>query len=279
METSDTKLALDEIKLNLEKFSNRIIKILPLLAFLGTVLMVIFTLLSQVIFGQELFDHIIFLTPDIYTLISILGLQLSPTDIVSSLLASFTIIFSLALIATTVIILYKYYEMSKNFWSLAKVDVALKLSKKVYRFLIIYISFIAISYIIPSFGWIISVIFANISLFIAFFFFHKVLKKYGLRLQLQKDTAFFIGLSSLINIVAVCLVFVDISFLLLSLLGYPLLYLGLKKFNKQIQNIAPIVRDAPPPPTIAAPVGPAPRPTLGGLQPDVTDDIPSPTDQ
>jgi len=278
METSDTKLALDEIKLNLERFSNRILKILPLLVFIAAVLMVLFTLFSQLIFQQELFDHIIFLTPDIYTLVSLLGLQLFSSDIVSALLSAFTIIFSIAFITTIVIILYKFYEMSRNFLSLSRVDVALKLAKKVYRFIILYISFLAISYIIPSFGWIISVIFANISLFFAFFFFHKILKKYGLRLQIVKDTAFFIGLSSAINIITVSLVFIDISFLLISLLGYIFLYLGLKKFSKQIHYIAPIVRDAPPPPTIAAPVGPAPRPTLGSPKLEAADDIPSPTD-
>ncbi len=278
MEISDTKLALDEIKLNLERFSNSISRIIPLHAFCAAVLMVLFTLLSQNILRDEIVDHIIFLTPDIYTLVSLLGLLLTRASVVSGLLAAFTIIFSIAFIAITVIILYKFYEISRNFWSLSRVDVVLKQSNRIYTYLFLYISFIAISYIIPSFGWIIAIVFANISLFIAFIYFHKILKKYGLRLQIVKDTSFLIGIGAFFNLLAAGLVFVDISFLLISLLGYIFLYLAMKRFKNQLHNIAPIVREAPPPPTIEAPIGPAPRPSLGVPKAEFSDDVPTPDD-
>ena len=271
METTDTKLALDEIKLNLERNSNNVVLIIPVLAFTATVLMVIFTLLSEVFFHNTVVNHIIFLSPDIYTLVTLLGVQLASSTIAPGLFAAFTTIFSIAFIATMVLFLYKIYELSKNFWSLAKIDVVLKDAKKVYTYLNLYIFFISISIIIPSFGWILSiVIIYNIE-----FIFHKVLKKYGLRIEIVKDTSFLIIVSSIINIIAVCLVFLDISYLLISVVGYLFLFLGIKRFKKQIQYIVPIARKAAPPPTVEAPTGPAPRPSLGTPKPEVRDDIPS----
>lgn len=275
METTDTKLALDEIKLNLERNSNNVVLIIPVLAFTATVLMVIFTLLSEVFFHNTVVNHIIFLSPDIYTLVTLLGVQLASSTIAPGLFAAFTTIFSIAFIATMVLFLYKIYELSKNFWSLAKIDVVLKDAKKVYTYLNLYIFFISISIIIPSFGWILSIVIANIFLSLAFVSFHKVLKKYGLRIEIVKDTSFLIIVSSIINIIAVCLVFLDISYLLISVVGYLFLFLGIKRFKKQIQYIVPIARKAAPPPTVEAPTGPAPRPSLGTPKPEVRDDIPS----
>ncbi len=271
METTDTKLALDEIKLNLERCSNNLISIIPALAFSSAVLMVIFTLLSQLFYPIEI-NNIIYLAPDIYTLVSLLGQQLTWISIAAGLLAAFTVIFSIVFIATMVLFLYKIYEISKNFWSLAKIDAVLIDAKKVYTYLYLYIFFVSISYIIPSFGWILSTIIANIFLSLAFISFHKILKKYGLRIEIIKDTSFLIIVSSVINIIAVCLVFLDISYLLISLVGYMFLFLGLKRFKNQIQYIAPIARKAPPPPTVEAPTGPAPRPSLGPPKPEVRED-------
>ena len=107
METTDTKLALDEIKLNLERNSNNVVLIIPVLAFTATVLMVIFTLLSEVFFHNTVVNHIIFLSPDIYTLVTLLGVQLPSSTIAPGLFAAFTTIFSIAFIATMVLFLYK----------------------------------------------------------------------------------------------------------------------------------------------------------------------------
>ena len=279
MEASDTKLALDEIKLNFTRISNNLLKQIPILAFIGTVLMIIFTLSSHLVLKDELLNHITFLTPDIYTLISILGFQLASNNISSAMLASFTIIFAIAFLVVLVIVSHQIYYISKNFWSLSKIDITLKQSRYVYLSIYVYVSFTSISYILPSFGWIIAIIIANIALFVGFFYFHQILKKYEIRLQILKDTSIYMGVSSAFNIIAYCLVFIDISFLLVSVIGYLFLFLGFRRFKTQVQFIAPIVRDAPPPPTIAAPVGPAPRPTIGPQIQEITDDVPSPSDQ
>ena len=199
------------------------------------VLMILFTLMSLLVFQNEVVDHMIYLTPDIYTLVSLLGLQLFSNEIVSGLLAAFTIVFAIAFIAVMVLTLYKFYEICKNFMSLAKIDVVLKRASRVHTFLSMFIFFISISYIIPSFGWIIATILAFIFMIVAFSYFHLVLKKYGLRMQIIKDTSFLIALSSFFNIVAAGLVFIDISFLLVSVLGYLFLFLGIRRFRKQIQ--------------------------------------------
>ena len=274
----DTKLALDEIKLNMQRFSQRIVYLIPFLAFISTILMVIFTLFSFGVFDFDI--YIIYLIPDIYTLIAILGVQLITYNIVSILLTIFITVFSLSYFVLQVLVVYKFYEINRNFLSLSRVDVALKIAKNTHLYLNLYILFQAIAFVIPSFGWIISSVLANVFLALAFLSFHAILKKYGLRLQITKDTSFFISLSALFNIIAFGFVFIDISFLLVSLIGYVFLFLGVRQFGKQVQYIAPIVREAPPPPTIEAPVGPAPRPIIGTPKTDVakTDDIPSITE-
>ena len=277
MESSDTKLALDEIKLNINKFSTNILKQLPFLAFIGTVLMVLLTISSFINNKMKLVDF--FLTPDIYTLVAFLGYQLNFDVVTSEILASFIIVFTIAFIALLVIMLNQFYLIGKNFISLSKVDVTLSQSIYIYTSFYIYIIFISISYILPSFGWIISIIIANLDIIVGFYFFYKILKRYGIIIELKRDSFFLMSLSSFFNILAVCLVFIDISFLLISVIGYVLFYLSIRRFREQIKSIAPIIRDAPPPPAVDAPRGPAPRPSLGKEKEKSIKDVPSPEEE
>ncbi|TFG08537.1 hypothetical protein EU534_02735 [Candidatus Heimdallarchaeota archaeon] len=275
----DTKLALDEIKLNFQRFSKNISNLIIGLASTATLLMFIFLLFSLDVFETSSAElGVLFLIPDLYTLVGLTGSLLLSAQIGNIILSSIIIILSLVFVALSVLVMNNIYQLSKNFSSLSKVDVALKSASKANIGLNIFIVLSILSIVIPSIGWIILSIFSSISLFLTFLVFNGILKQYGLRLQLTKNTLFFIGLSTIINILAVCLVFIDISFLLITVLSYIFFYFGIKRFNKHVEYIAPIVREAPPPPTIAAPVGPAPRPTLGSQKNVERKDIPSASD-
>jgi len=274
----DTKLALNEIKLNFQRFSKNISNLIIALASTALLLIIIFMLFSLEVFSISTDITIWFLVPDIYTLVGLTGNLVQSTQVGLVILSVIIIILSLIFTVLTVLIIGYINLISKNFSSLSKIDIALKDARRAHMGLNIFLLLSMLSLIMPSIGWIIFSILSSISLMVTFIVFHRILKQYGLRLQLLKETTFYIGLCTLLNILAVCLVFIDISFLLITVLSYGFFYIGMRRFNKQVEYIAPIVREAPPPPTIAAPVGPAPRPMIGSQKVVEREDIPSASD-
>ena len=244
---------------------------------IGLILIVLFGLIYYLYFSGDVSVLVSnFIIIDIYSFISGLGLILFLASVCFKVLTYFTIIFLLLFLTLTVLIFSEIFSISKNFKKLGEEEEILTQAATIQKWLIVYLVLSSIAFLLPSVGWIIALILANACLNVGFYNFHLILTRYGLKLQIHRNSAYLVLAGSFVKIVFALLLFIDIAFLPGIILGSVFYYFAFYNLRNHIKYIAPVLKDAPPPPSIPAPSAPPPRPVIGANGKIEVAKVPSP---
>ncbi|OLS30297.1 MAG: hypothetical protein HeimAB125_19670 [Candidatus Heimdallarchaeota archaeon AB_125] len=270
------KEVLDNIKTSISKISKEISFLILVQTVLGFIIGILFFIIVEVVFAGAPAVFLTYNIVDTYSFIDGLSATSGYISILGKVLGPITIIFSLLFFAASILVIFSIFKLSIEFKKIGDTEKTLVQAPSIRLWLLLYCTLTSLAFFLPFFGWIIALILANAGINVAFYKFQVILSKYGFKPQVVRNTAYLILSGSFIKIIFGILMFVHIYFFIGIILGNIFYSFAFWNLKNHIRFIAPVMRDAPPPPSIPAPSSPPPRPVIGANGKIEVAKVPSP---